>query len=120
MAAIEETGTGYSDCTGTVSGIYSGSYGDTLEECQQKCMLNSDCNTISYCSNPDGCSGTTGTLWAYKYCWVKKCTGDDYKIADTHGLYDIYTKMNGIFYIPQMRTIIIMIPISLKSVFMIV
>ena len=119
MAPIAETGTGYTACTGTISGsLYSGSYGDTLEECQQKCMLNSDCNTISYCSNSAGCSGTTGTLWAYKYCWVHKCTGDDYKIVDTHGLYDIYTKMNGIFYNPQMRTIIstigIIIPISLK------
>ena len=100
MTPIAETGTGYSDCTGIVSNVYSGSSGiDSLEECKAKCLGESTCNTINYCSNSDGCTTSTGTRYDYKYCWVKKCTGDDYKITTTYGNYDIYTKMNGIFYI---------------------
>ena len=115
MAAIPESGTGFSDCTGTVTGVSSGSYGDSLEECQQKCLQNSDCNTINYCSNSAGCQSQY-TLYDHKYCWVKKCTGDDYKIdTTTNGLYDIYTKMNGIFYNALCFPMKIIIAISLNE-----
>ena len=51
MTPIAETGTGYSDCTGIVSNVYSGSSGiDSLEECKAKCLGESTCNTINYCS----------------------------------------------------------------------
>ena len=113
MTSIPETNTGYSDCTGSSS--VSSAEVDSLEECQQKCLMASDCNTINYCSTSTGCGSTT--TFNYKWCMVKKCTGDDYQIATAYGspYYDIYTKMNGIFYILHATlSITLIIAISLK------
>ena len=89
----DSTGVGSSACTGTVSGVSDGKISG-LAECQQKCLLNSDCNTINYCDDATMCPTYSSML---PYCTFKKCTGDDYMLSSTYGKFDIYTKMNGIF-----------------------
>ena len=69
-------------------------YKTSLEECQQKCLAESDCNLINYCNDATLCPFFHSSL---PYCTFKKCTGDDYRLSSTIGIFDIYTKMNGIF-----------------------
>ena len=104
MTPIPEnsTGDGSSACTGTVSASSSMTVSG-LEECQQKCQLDPDCNTINYCNDATLCSSYSGQL---PYCTFRKCTGDDYKVSTLYGKFDIYTKVNGIyiiFYVSHIR-----------------
>lgn len=88
------TGVGSSACTGTVSGVSDATVSG-LAECKQKCLANSDCNTINYCNDATLCPSYSSML---PYCTFKKCTGDDYMLSSTYGIFDIYTKMNESCY----------------------
>ena len=87
------SGVGSSACVSTSLGSATVS---GLEECQAKCLADSGCNTINYCNDATLCSSYSQML---PYCTFKKCTGDDYQLSSLYGIFDIYTKMNGIFYI---------------------
>ena len=94
------SGVGSSACTGSSPWTASKS---SLEECKQKCLADSDCNTFNYCD--DGAVCPTYSLMV-PYCTFKKCTGKDYMLTSTEGIFNIYTKMNGIFEISQIKILI--------------
>ena len=85
------SGVGSSACTGSSPWTALKS---SLAECTQKCLADSDCNTFNYCD--DGAVCPTYSLMV-PYCTFKKCTGKDYMLTSTEGIFNIYTKMNGIF-----------------------
>ena len=97
------SGVGSSACVSTSlsSATVSG-----LEECQAKCLADSDCNTVNYCNDATLCSSYSSML---PYCTFKKCTGDDYQLSSLYGIFDIYTKMNGIYTVSYILQIGILI-----------
>ena len=100
----DSTGVGSSDCSGALEGVSLKTVSG-LEECKQLCQLRDACTTINYCDDAAMCPSYSSSL---PYCTFKVCTGDDYKVVDTYGKFDIYTKANGIylvFYISQIRII---------------
>ena len=112
MTPIPEnsTGVGYAACS-SVSGSFEYTVSG-LEQCQQQCLANSDCNTVNYCNDATLCPTYERSL---PFCYPVKCTGDDYMLSSTYGLFDIYTKVNGIFYISRIRIIILCVALNLSA-----
>jgi len=91
------SGVGSSDCTGSSPWTASES---SLDECKQKCLADSDCNTFNYCDDGAVCPTYSSMV---PYCTFKKCTGDPhdpqiYMLTSSAGIFNIYTKMNESCY----------------------